>query len=356
MPRIPLVVLAALVGVVGGLQPSGRVRSPTRASATTCSPRTAAVRLQQGFFDKVGVVGKDLAGKAFEELERQASIAAGQDQTPVELEKPLPPARPLPDSFEDSILVAVDAVAESFADGTTKMVVEFDTSAGDETYNLQSRTLKFVQPFMAPFIDAIVPDYDEPPPQTVDDRPPRVQLLFADEGTAAYARNNWGASLPSRVACQSMPRAQLIDGVPVLMLISPQATEVPAVQRLISQVDERSAGTLVVLVNPKLVDMQSTGYGLVGRELRDMVTNTFAAAFALKSYPDGALYRVYPGGWSVWREDEECAAGGYELAYSSSRRPSGDEIDDLLAGSDDEADGGSPLKGLGAFIKGFQAM
>ena len=137
----------------------------------------------------------------------------------------------------------------------------------------------------------------------------------------------------------------------VLFLVCPQATEVPAVQRLVRQVDEEAPGTLVVLANPKLVDMQSTGYGLVGRELRDMVTNTFANAFALKSYPEGALYRAYPGGWSVWRENG-LAEGGYELTYSSSRRPSGDEIDELLAGPEEEAPGFN----LGAFIKGFQAM
>ena len=39
--------------------------------------------------------------------------------------------------------------------------------------------------------------------QPISARPP-LQLLFADEGTAAYARNNWGASLPSRTAVGSM--------------------------------------------------------------------------------------------------------------------------------------------------------
>ena len=71
----------------------------------------------------------------------------------------------------------------------------------------------------------------------------------------------------------------------------------------------------------------------------------------------GALYRVYPGGWSVWRENG-AASGGYELTYSSSRRPGGDEVDGYLEGPDDgDGDGGgNPFDGLGAFIKGFQAM
>ena len=40
-------------------------------------------------------------------------------------------------------------------------------------------------------------------------------------------------------------------------------------QRLLAQVSDEAPGTLVLLFNPSLVDMQSTGYGLVGRELRN---------------------------------------------------------------------------------------
>lgn len=306
------------------------------------------------------VASSDMAKSALEELERQRNIAAGVDveenEKVAKADITLPPARPLPDSFEDSIGLAVEAVSECYADGRTKMVLEFDTSAGDETYNLNSRTLTFVQPFLGPFADAVAPDMDEALPpaegEEVVEKPPRVQLLFSDEGTAAYVRKNW-VSLPSGTVCGSMPRAQLIAGVSVLFLVCPQATEVSAVERLVKQVDETAPGTLVVLANPKLVDMQSTGYGLVGRGLRDMVTNTFANAYALKSYPEGALYRVYPGGWSVWRENG-LAAGGYELTYSSSRRPSGDEVDECLSGPAEE--GGGKGFDLGAFIKGFQAL
>ena len=61
----------------------------------------------------------------------------------------------------------------------------------------------------------------------------------------------------------------------------------------------------------------------------------------------------------MWREDE-AAEGGYALAYSSMRRPSGDEIDDLIyVDGDDDGEGGDGpgmMDGLGKFIKGFQAM
>lgn len=71
----------------------------------------------------------------------------------------------------------------------------------------------------------------------------------------------------------------------------------------------------------------------------------------------GALYRVYPEQYSVWREDSE-QEGGYTLSYSGVRRPSGDELDDLLFPDDgDDGEGsGNPLAGLQSFIKGFQAM
>lgn len=138
--------------------------------------------------------------------------------------------------------------------------------------------------------------------------------------------------------------------------MAPSATEVPAVQRLINELDETAPTTVLFMFNPKLVDMQSTGYGLVGRELRNMVEQSFLQCFVLKSYPAGALYRLYPAGYSVWREDRD-AEGGYALAYNGLRRPSGDELEDLMAGEEEEgAEGGDFLGGLSKFIKGFQAM
>ena len=311
-----------------------------------------------GLFDSIADAAKGMASAGLENLEKEMAAAAMQEPAFVETAD-LPPARPLPDSFEDSITLAVDGVAETLADGSTRIVVEFDTSAGDETYNMLSRSLKFVQPFLPPFAEVAAPvAVDEPVDGANADAaaaaPPRIQLLFPDEGTAAYVRNNW-ADLPERTLCASLPRAQLAEGAEVLLLVAPAATEVPAVQRLLAQVDERAPATVVVLVNPKLVDMQSTGYGLVGRELRNMVADTFTVAFALKSYPEGALYRVYPGGWSVWREDT-ASEGGYTLAFSGSRRPSGDEVDELIYADGDEGGGGSPMDGLASFIKGFQAL
>lgn len=208
-----------------------------------------------GFFDSLSDAAKATAAAGLEKLEKEMAAAAMQEPVPVE-PADLPAARPLPDSFDDSISLAVDSVAECIADGSTRLVVEFDTSAGDETYNMLSRTLKFVQPFLAPFADAVAPSSDSGEGGAT--LPPRVVLLFPDEGTAAYVRNNWDR-LPARTQCMSLPRAQLPDGAEALLVVAPSATEVPAVQRLLLQVEEQAPTTIVTLVNPKLVDMQSTG-------------------------------------------------------------------------------------------------
>lgn len=255
----------------------------------------------------------------------------------------------LPDSFEDAVGLAIQASREALADGSNRLVVEFDTSAGDETYNLLSRTLKLVEPFLPRFDSEVL----LPPVAEADDvQPaPRLQLLFPDEGTAAFIAQKW--QLPTGTSCGSMPRAKFIAGVEALLVVAPGATEVPGLQRILAEVEEQAFDTPVLLFNPKLVDMQSTGYGLVGRELRTMVETSFNNCFALKSYPEGALFRVHPGAYTVWREDG-AAEGGYELTYQGAARPSGDEIGDLL--SPDDAEGGDMMGGFTAFVKGFQAM
>jgi len=304
------------------------------------------------------------AKSALSELEKQAAVAAMQEPREVQTGPLIPPEQGLPDSFEDAVGLAVRGCSDALFDGSTQLIVEFDTSAGDETYNLLSRSMTFLKPFLPLYANIAAPTDDSSESAVAaavaasgEKPPPRIMLLFPDEGTAAYVSNNW-EGLPARTACMSLPRAQLIEGAEALILVAPGATEVAAVQRLLAQVNERAPTTSILLINPKLVDMQSTGYGLVGRDLRNMVSDTFTVPFALKSYPDGALFRTYPDGWSVWRQDV-AAEGGYELTYSSNRRPSGEDVDEYLTPPSvpgEEGAGANPLDGLASFIKGFQAL
>jgi len=362
LPRRYACYLSFLVAAATALQPSSLPRrlSPAPRSDLRC------VRLA----DDGNPLLRALAGlgqSALSKLEKEMQVAAMQDPEQFRPQEFLD-AEPLPDSFEDAVRLASQACAAAMSDGITTLVVEFDTAAGDETYNMLSRTLTLVRPFLPLYANVIAPTTDQVEQALADAAgltgvplAPRIQLLFPDEGTAAYVKQNWH-DLPARTTCTSMPRAQLAKGAQALVFVAPAATEVPAVQRLLQQVETTSPSTVVLMINPKLIDMQSTGYGLVGRELRTMIEQSFTVAFALKTYPEGALYRRYPEGWAVWRENAEME-GGYALAYSAARRPSGDDVAEYLTPPDDGQAGGSSsggvgsaLDGLGKFIKGFQAL
>ena len=262
-------------------------------------------------------------------------------------------ARPLPDSFEDAVAASVSACEEGLLDGSTQLVVEFDTAAGDETFPLLTRTMQVVQPWLPQFLATGLAAAGAGADGELG---PTVQLLFPDEGNAAYAAQKW--ELPDGVRCGSMPRAKLADGCGALLLVAPGATEVAAVQRLVREASETAPTMPLIMFNPKLVDMQSTGYGLVGRELRNQVEKTFLTAFALKTLVDGAVFRQYPGEFTVWSESEG-AAGGYALAYIGAKRPSPDDVDEILDGGsvgDGEGDGEGFMREFSKFVKGFQAM
>lgn len=55
------------------------------------------------------------------------------------------------------------------------------------------------------------------------------------------------------------------------------------------QVDER--GQFLVLINPALINMGTTGYGLAGRRIRDEVISAFYTTYYLRTLPWGAVTR-----------------------------------------------------------------
>ena len=72
--------------------------------------------------------------------------------------------------------------------------------------------------------------------------------------------------------------------------------------------------TGVVLINPVLVDMGVTGFGLSGRMFLDRVIKPLTQTYYLKTYYNGAVTYALGGGdapgYTVWKEDAE-AEGGY---------------------------------------------
>lgn len=58
-----------------------------------------------------------------------------------------------------------------------------------------------------------------------------------------------------------------------------------------------SRGQFMVLINPELINMGTTGYGLAGRRIRDEIISTFHTSYHLRTLPWGAVTRQgRPGG------------------------------------------------------------
>eukprot|EP00965_Chrysotila_dentata_P012731 420352-Pleurochrysis_carterae.AAC.1 len=177
-------------------------------------------------FSQIEKAAQDAAGQTADDVARAA--AAGTEPS-------IKGAQSLPDSFEDSIAKAVFATQEALEDGLYRIVLEFDTSAGDETYTLLSRTLQFFQPYLPALLDsgAVSCAASEDSEADAAAHTPRIQVLFPDEGTAAFVKQKWG--LPSTITLTSIGRANLMPEADALVLINPGATEVQAVQRLLKQ-------------------------------------------------------------------------------------------------------------------------
>lgn len=47
----------------------------------------------------------------------------------------------------------------------------------------------------------------------------------------------------------------------------------------------------MILVNPELINMGTTGYGLAGRRIRDEIISTFDTTYYLRTLPWGAVTR-----------------------------------------------------------------
>lgn len=55
------------------------------------------------------------------------------------------------------------------------------------------------------------------------------------------------------------------------------------------QVEEK--GQFMVLINPALINMGTTGYGLAGRRIRDEIISAFHTTYYLRTLPWGAVTR-----------------------------------------------------------------
>ena len=384
----------------------------------------------------------------------------------------------LPDSLEDAAERAAKATADfvlqqtmttTTADGSNNINnnvnppvrcrVDFDTSAGDETFPLLKTSSEFMQNYVSACCYALIPglqqarqdemmrlvqakaqlrtlqqeqqqeqqgnDPQQPPQQEEeesinedndedeDDKPsnndnpqlqeelmnvirrqgrsttpwtgPICRVYFPDEGNAALARRDWLNEDNPKVPINGVVQFSSCSGIQMadisrdqlVFYFCPRAAEAQVVEQLLERAEQQAATAadggggssmlqMTCFVNPNLVDMGVTGFGMAGRLLRERLLDKLVCTYYLRTLAWGALTRQWPQKYSVWQEDAT-APGGYKLLQALNTLPSNPEVEDIydLAAAEDNNNesggqgggrGGNVLDQLGDFMQGMMRL
>ncbi len=221
----------------------------------------------------------------------------------------------LPKTLEDAIAQARDATQAAIADGYSRLQVD----------------LLFPELKPMPVAQQFLPVFDQVGSQ--------LKIFFPDAGAAALARRDWG-DVPFKIldiGAGRMPVQQQIqpeDGA--FLFIAPSAVEVAQVEKLCEEAGERPC----VMFNPRLEDVYTIGIGYAGRQLRLRFLNTIESCYHIRPLDGGAVFRCYPSSWQVWRETDN----DYQLIAELPKKPAGEELDEILAGTTQPTGSPSPKK------------
>jgi len=169
---------------------------------------------------------------------------------------------------------------------------------------------------------------------------PKARVYFPDEGSAALARRDWNptaanpedAQVPPCVEFSSCGGIQMqdISKDELVLFFCPRASDAEFVEEALLK-SEETLGTnlkMSIFVNPLLVDMGVTGFGMAGRMLRERLIDPLVPVYYLRTLPWGALTRLYPSQFTVWQEDEN-AEEGYRMIKSMNSLPSNPDVEDI---------------------------
>jgi len=196
-----------------------------------------------------------------------------------------------------------------------------------------------------------------------------VRIYFPDEGSAALARRDWPASLAFSQAglppgCWEFTSSTGFQGHDIskdvlVFFFCPQASESEQVEDVLQRHELESTNLqLSCFVNPKLVNMGVTGYGMAGRMLRERLIDPLEYTYYLRTLPWGALTRRWPGLYSVWQEDDNVDSG-YRIIKTMDRLPSNPEVEDIYDianGDKQERQSGGLLDQFGDFVNGMMRL
>jgi len=218
-----------------------------------------------------------------------------------------------------------------------------------------------------------------PPPTERNQEPtplwngPKLRIYFPDEGSSALARRDWVSGsrnpdddiVPPCVEFSSCGGRQTEDTSKdiVILFFCPRASEAEFVEETLKKMETELADQLLltVFVNPVLVDMTITGFGMAGRMLRERLIDPLMPTYYLRTLSWGALTRVWPRQFTVWQEDAD-REGGYRMIKSMDRLPSNPEVEDIydyengLSNDPEASKGFGLLNAIADFANGMMRL
>lgn len=230
----------------------------------------------------------------------------------------------LPQTLDDAIIQAREAVKAALEAGQTRLQVELIFP--EIALQAQSITEQFI------------PEFAE--------LGAGLKVFFPDAGAAALARRNWG-EVPFKIADLGSSRSPVESRIEpedqFFLLVDASSVEIAQVEQLCKLAENRP----VLLLIPRLEEAAGVvGIGLAGRQLRDRFLSTLFSGYYLRPLQGAALFRCYPQPWQVWLE---AAEGEYKLISETTHKPVGDELDRIIAqatgtGTSDSQPPSSPPK------------
>ena len=231
----------------------------------------------------------------------------------------------LPESIESAIAQATVATNAAIADGYSRVQVELLIP--------ELKQMLVAEQFLTGFTQ-----YGS-----------QLKVFFPDAGAAALARRDW-KDVPFKImdigTGRVPPEVQIEPEDEAILFITPSSVEVKQVEKLCEVAAQRP----VVMLNPRLEDAAIVGIGYAGRQLRDRFLNNIHSCYHLRPIEGATVFRCYPGLWQVWRETSD----DYKLLVEMPKRPSGEEIDQILFGTPTSDPENSPKQpGLFASMQRF---
>lgn len=190
-----------------------------------------------------------------------------------------------------------------------------------------------------------------------------IRIYFPDAGSAALAKRDWQNEVPACVQFSSCGGVQTADvsNDSIIVFFCPRASEAEYVEEILYKTEGERGDNLMmtIMVNPLLVDMGVTGFGMAGRRLRERLIDNLIPAYYLRTLAWGALTRVWPQLFTVWLEDEN-EEGGYRMIKAMDRLPSNPEVEDIYDIENGEmkepGEGPGFLDGIADFVTGMTRL